>query len=150
VRLARAARPNAHLLQLSEMRLPLIAFIDVILFILMYFLLAGSIDAEERELAAAIGGGSPVAGDDGGFTPQVVDVALEGGVETCRIGLRRAVGREALAEVLRALPKEPGVVVRVSDDVSVAGAAAALQACRDAGFERIAYRPGRAVARPAP
>jgi hypothetical protein len=51
--------------------------------------------------------------------------------------------------VLRALPKEPGVVVRVSDGVSVAGAAAALQACRDAGFERIAYRPGR-TAPPAP
>ena len=49
MRLARAARPNAHLLQLSEMRLPLIAFIDVILFILMYFLLAGTIDAEAIE-----------------------------------------------------------------------------------------------------
>ena len=143
MRLARAARPNAHLLQLSEMRLPLIAFIDVILFILMYFLLAGSIDAEERELASAIGGGSPSAGDSGGFTPQVLVVALEGGAEVARIGARSARGREAIAEMLRGLPKEPGVVIRVADDVSVAGAAAAMQACRDAGFERVAYQPTR-------
>jgi hypothetical protein len=30
----------------------------------------------------------------------------------------------------------------VADDVPVEGAAAALQGCRDAGFERIAYQPG--------
>jgi biopolymer transport protein ExbD len=90
------------------MRLPLIAFIDVIL-----------------------------------FTPQVLVVALEGGAEVARIGARSARGREAIAEMLRGLPKEPGVVIRVADDVSVAGAAAAMQACRDAGFERVAYQPAR-------
>lgn len=146
MRVTAAARKDAHLLQLSEMRLPLIAFIDVILFILMYFLLAGSIDAEERELAAAIGSGSPVAGDSGGFTPQVLTVALEGGAEVARIGTRSARGRDAIAEMLRGLPKEPGIVLRAADDVSVAGVAAAMQACRDAGFERIAYQPGRASA----
>ena len=46
-----AARRNSGLLELAEMRLPLIALIDVILFLLMYFLLAGSLEAEERELA---------------------------------------------------------------------------------------------------
>ena len=44
--------------------------------------------------------------------------------------------------LVRALPKAPGIVVRVADDVPVEGAAAALQGCRDAGFERIAYQPG--------
>ena len=145
MRVTAAARKDAHLLQLSEMRLPLIAFIDVILFILMYFLLAGSIDAEERELAAAIGSGSPVAGDSGGFTPQVLALALEGGAEVARIGTRSARGRVAIAEMLRGLPKEPGIVLRASDDVSVAGVAAAMQACQDAGFERVAYQPGRAA-----
>ena len=146
MRVTAAARKDAHLLQLSEMRLPLIAFIDVILFILMYFLLAGSIDAEERELAAAIGSGSPVTGDSGGFTPQVLALALEGGAEVARIGTRSARGRVAIAEMLRGLPKEPGIVLRASDDVSVAGVAAAMQACQDAGFERVAYQPGRAAA----
>jgi hypothetical protein len=37
------------------------------------------------------------------------------------------------------------VTVRVADDVPVAAAAAAVQACRDAGFTRIAYQPPRAA-----
>ena len=40
------SRGRTGLLELSEMRLPLIALIDVILFLLMYFLLAGSMEAE--------------------------------------------------------------------------------------------------------
>jgi biopolymer transport protein ExbD len=146
VRLARAARPNAHLLQLSEMRLPLIAFIDVILFILMYFLLAGTIDAEERELPMAIGSGSPVAGEGGGFVPQVLDVVPAPGGEAYRLGSREMGSRDALVELLAALPKEPGITVRVDDRVSVSGAAAAVQACRDAGFARISWRPARRAA----
>ena len=136
------ARRNAGLLELSEMRLPLIALIDVILFLLMYFLLAGSLESEERELAATLGSGSPVSGESGGFTPQVLDVAWDGRRATFRIGARPPMGREAMVEVLKGLPVEPGIVLRVADAVPVADAAAALQACRDAGFARIAYQPG--------
>jgi biopolymer transport protein ExbD len=140
-----AARRNSGLLELSEMRLPLIALIDVILFLLMYFLLAGSLEAEERELAATLGSGSTVAGDSGGFTPQVIDVTWDGRRVAFRIGARPPMGRDAMAEILRGLPKEPGIVLRVSDAVPVADAAGALQACRDAGFTRIAYQPARAL-----
>jgi hypothetical protein len=49
--------------------------------------------------------------------------------------------REALTGVLRQLPKEAGVVVRVRGDAPVAAAAAAQQACKDAGFTRISYVP---------
>ena len=49
-----AAPRRGGLLELAEMRLPLIALIDVILFLLMYFLLAGSLEGEERELASRI------------------------------------------------------------------------------------------------
>jgi biopolymer transport protein ExbD len=136
-----AARRSSGLLELSEMRLPLIALIDVILFLLMYFLLAGSLESEERELAATLGSGSAVAGDSGGFTAQVVEVAWDGKRTVFRIGARPPMGRDAMVEVLRALPKEPGVVVRVSDAVPVSDAAGALQACRDAGFTRVAYQP---------
>jgi biopolymer transport protein ExbD len=135
------SRRRTGLLELSEMRLPLIALIDVILFLLMYFLLAGSMEAEERELAATLGSGRATAGDTGGFTPQVVDVTTANGETAFRIGTRILPGRTALRDALRLLPKEPGIVVRVADNVTVEGAAAALQACRDAGFTRIAYQP---------
>lgn len=138
------ARGTQGLLQLSEMRLPLIALIDVILFLLMYFLLAGSLEGEERELAAALAAGQQGQSQGSGFTPQVVEVTSAGGAVQYRIGVRTVGSRDALAEALRALPREPGVTVRVADDVPVAGAAAAVQACRDAGFTRIAYQPPRA------
>jgi biopolymer transport protein ExbD len=136
-----AARRRGGMLELAEMRLPLIALIDVILFLLMYFLLAGSLESEERELASRIGSGSAVAGESGGFTPQVVDVAIREGRVTFTLGARPPAGLASLAEAIRDLPKEPGIVVRMSGAVGVQDAAAALQACRDAGFTRIAYQP---------
>jgi hypothetical protein len=48
-----------------------------------------------------------------------------------------------MRELVAGLPKEPGLVVRVADDVPVSDAAGALQMCRDAGFGKIAYQPLR-------
>jgi hypothetical protein len=107
-------------------------------------------EAEERELAATLGSGRATAGDSGGFTPQVVDVTMSNGSTSYRIGTRTFAGRDALRDAIRPLPKEPGVVVRVADDVTVEGAASALQACRDAGFTRIAYQPSAASSQSAP
>jgi len=77
---------RSGLLDLAEMRLPLIALIDVILFLLMYFLLAGSLESEERELASALGSGTSVSGDSGGFTPQAIEVTVQGGTTVFRMG----------------------------------------------------------------
>jgi hypothetical protein len=49
----------------------------------------------------------------------------------------------SLTAILRELPKEPGVVVRVDEDELVQWAAAALQAARDAGFTRVSYVAGK-------
>ena len=136
-----AARRRGGMLELAEMRLPLIALIDVILFLLMYFLLAGSLESEERELAAAIGSGTARAADSGGLSAQVVDVLPEGGRPRYVLGARTARDAAELAAMAAALPKEPGIVVRVSDGVSVEDATAALEACRTAGFAKIAYQP---------
>jgi biopolymer transport protein ExbD len=137
-----AAPRRGGLLELAEMRLPLIALIDVILFLLMYFLLAGSLEGEERELASRIAAAGGSA-DASGFAPQVVEVALRDGRATFTIGARPPAGLASLADAVRGLPKEPGITVRVAGDVSVQDAAAALQACRDAGFGRIAYQAPR-------
>ena len=141
-----ASPKRSGLLELSEMRLPLIALIDVILFLLMYFLLAGSLESEERELASALGSGSTVTGESGGFTPQAIDVFMESGTVAFRLGSRPAMGRSAMQDLIAGLPKEPGVVLRVADDVPVNDTAAALQMCKDAGFAKIAYQPRRSAA----
>ena len=46
-----------------------------------------------------------------------------------------------LTQDLRQLPKDGGVFVRPSNEVPVSATAAALQACRDAGFDMVTYVP---------
>jgi biopolymer transport protein ExbD len=131
---------RAQMLEPSQMRLPLIALIDVILFLLMYFLFAGNLESEERELAAALAA-EQASASTSALAPQVVDVVRIGGSEVYRLGARIIESKGALAELISALPKEPGLVVRADDAVTVGAVAAATQAARDAGFDRITYQP---------
>ena len=131
---------RAHLLDPAEMRLPLIALIDVILFLLMYFLFAGNLESEERELAAALAAERATASSSA-LAPQVLEVVRLGGGEVYRLGARVIESKGALVELIAALPKEPGIVVRGDDGVSVGAIAAATQAAQDAGFDRITYQP---------
>ena len=132
----------------SGLRLPLIALIDVILFLLMYFMIAGSLDVEEAELRTAIraeqraGRGTPEVG------APIIDVAtVEGRVEF-RVGAHRRGTRDELAAVLKKLPTRSGAIIRVSAGTTVGAAAAAAQACADAGFEKISYLPGTRTSSP--
>ena len=85
------------------------------------------------------------------FLPQESPAAMSLSLVRSQIPLtRRDAVVDALRDAIRSLPKEPGVVVRVADDVTVEGAASALQACRDAGFTRIAYQPSAASSQSAP
>ena len=131
---------RAHLLDPAEMRLPLVALIDVILFLLMYFLFAGNLESEERELAAALAA-ERASASTSALVPQVVEVVRLGSAEAYRVGARVIETKSALAEVISSLPREPGLVVRAEDGVSVGAVAAATQAARDAGFDRITYQP---------
>lgn len=135
----------------AEIRLPLIALIDVILFLLMYFIFAGSLEAMEAELATAIRTErrSTLAAKD--LDIQYIDVVMEGGTGGAgrpefRIGSHRLYSREELVNILKDLPNSEGAVLRVDDDVPVAAAAAAAQACKDTGFTKVSYLPrGRRV-----
>lgn len=137
---------RAQMFDPAEMRLPLIALIDVILFLLMYFLLAGSLESEERELAAALAAERASAAAASALAPQIVDVVRVGDAEVFRLGARVVETRRDLADLIRALPVEPGIVIRGDDSASVAGVAAATQAAEDAGFTRITYQPRRRTA----
>ncbi len=127
----------------ASIRLPLIALIDVILFILLYFMLAGTLAAEEADLATALRTESAVGARAADLLPQTILVESVDGVARFRLGERVLPDRDALTEVLRQLPREMGVVVKVNGDVPVAAAAAAVQACKDAGFVKVSYVPGR-------
>jgi biopolymer transport protein ExbD len=124
------------------MRLQLIAMIDVVLFILLYFMLSSSFAADEKNLEAALGvEGRGAKGTS--LQPQVVQVELKDGAAVYVIGERVVKDRLALESVLRLLPKEQGVFVKVGGGVAVEAAAVALQAASDAGFRKISYVPAK-------
>lgn len=136
----RFAVRSRNLLGRHAMRLHLIAMIDVVLFILLYFMLSSSFAATETTLDAALG----VEGRGGkgsNLQPQVVMVEVKDGAAVFVIGERTVKDRAGLESVLKVLPKEQGVFVKVTGSVPVEAAAAALQAATDAGFKKISYVP---------
>lgn len=152
--------------------LPLVALLDVIFFMLFYFMAAGSLMAPEAELPATISAETSGPGAaNSNFTMQVLYVEPDKQSKTAtgaaggagggagngsgngaggqdrpwryRIGQRAMSGRAELEVVLRDLPKPPGLIIKASDDVSVEAVAAALEAARSSGFSKISYVAGQ-------
>jgi biopolymer transport protein ExbD len=123
-------------------RLPLAAFIDVTLFLLLYFMLASDFSKQESWIDASLAAeqrGAPA----GNLQPQVVTVGVSGETPVFRLGDLVLNDRAGLEGVLRRLPKDGGVFVKVPGEVPVWAAAMALQAARDAGFNKVSYVPMR-------
>lgn len=127
----------------AVLRLSLMAFIDVVLFLLLYFVMASSLTSPEGKLNSALAAErrGPGAGTSE-LTTQVLRVDVVNAKARFRIGGREMVERNTLINVLSALPKAPGIIVKVADDAPVAAAATALQACKDAGFTKVSYVAG--------
>lgn len=128
------------------MKLPLVALIDVVLFLLLYFLIAGTLASPESSLSATTTPDRKGGGRGNALTAQVLKVeptaAGTGGGVRFVIGARVSTDRAGLREVLSGLPKDAGIVVKVSDDVAIAAAATALQVARDVGFSKVSYVAG--------
>ncbi|HYF14454.1 MAG TPA: biopolymer transporter ExbD [Phycisphaerales bacterium] len=136
------SRRTRRRLDIAELRLPLVALIDVVLFLLFYFIIAGNLADEESELSSALQVQKAAAGASA-LHPQVLRVEpAEGGAVRYMLGDRDVRSRATLLNLLSALPKEPGVSIRVDGRVPVEAAAAAIQAARDAGFTKITYVAG--------
>lgn len=135
-------RPKARAARGPEtMRLQLVALIDVVLFILLYFMLATSFASEEGSLSAAMGSDKGGGRGKSNLQPQIVSVEMLGGQPVYRIGSRIAKDMPQLAALLKLLPKQDGVFIKVSGAVPVDSAASAIQAAKDAGFIKVSYVP---------
>ncbi len=125
-------------------RLPLVALIDVCLFLLLYFMIAGTYAGEEGSISSTLA--ADRAGGGGAGTTLAVQILKVQWVDEkaeYRLGARLMKDRATLLEVLKALPKEVGMVIKVADAAPVEAAAAAIQACKDAGFTKVTYVAGR-------
>lgn len=120
-------------------RIQNVALIDVVLFLLLYFISATELAPDESQLSAALRTDARGSGSSS-FTPQILTVSRG---PLYRIGDRTITTRDALATLARQLPKEAGVVIRVTDDADAGSVAEAIQVFHDAGFLRISYVPAR-------
>lgn len=123
-------------------KLPLVAFIDVVLFLLLYLVFASDLMPPEAHLASALRTSSG-QGRAANLLPQILYVEGAAGRVRYRLGDRVMETRGALQAVLGKLPRDAGLVVRVSNDVPVGAAAAAVSAAKQAGFGKISYVPGK-------
>lgn len=121
-------------------RLQVTSMIDVIFLLLIFFMATTTFSQPEAHLTPGLKE-QRATGRASDLEPQIVDVTREGDRDVFRLGARVLMDKASLVAALRELPTEPGVFVRVSDEVRVESAAAAVQACRDAGFEKVSYVP---------
>jgi biopolymer transport protein ExbD len=127
----------------ENVRLPLIALVDVVLFLLLYFIIAGTSGGNESQLSSTLATDRRGGGAGGALSSQVLRVEAVGGKIVYQMGSRVMKDRAELVGVVRLLPKEPGIVVKVANEAPVSAAATALQAVRDAGFTKVSYVAGR-------
>ncbi|GJM19876.1 MAG: hypothetical protein DHS20C14_20890 [Phycisphaeraceae bacterium] len=120
--------------------LPMTSMIDVVFLLLVFFLVTSSFALSEEHLSAAAK--SERKGQSSTeLTPQIIDVVRRDGRDLFLLGETATPSQDALTKLLRTLPKDPGVAVRVHDDATVQAAASALQAAENAGFTKRSYVP---------
>jgi len=115
--------------------------IDVIFLLLIYFLLSTSYSPPEAELVPSLQSQRVESGSAADLQPQIIEVDIFQGEPGFRIGGRILRTKEDLRALLEELPSEGGVFIEGADRVTVRWAAAAIQASRDAGFEKVTYVP---------
>ena len=92
-------------------RLPLVALIDVIFFILLYFIMVGNLSPEENNLESSLRTDKKAAADASNLVPQILNVDGVDGKAVYKLGERMMGDKASLTAVLQGLNKAGGVVV---------------------------------------
>ncbi len=126
---------------INRATLSLSSMIDVTFLLLIYFIVTTVLSKPEDQLnpALLIDQGSVV--EDSLMDPQIIYVQTKNLQLIYKLGSQQFSDRSALAEVLKVLPKEPGIIIKADDSVTVGFAVAAIQESRDAGFTKVTYVP---------
>jgi biopolymer transport protein ExbD len=120
----------------------LASMIDVSFLLLFYFMVATSMKDNETRLSTSLQTQSPSAtGTPSDFQTQNIEVGLVNAQPAYRLGAQVYKTKAELVSALSssAISRTAGVFVKVSNDVPVGFAVAAVQAARDAGFEQVTY-----------
>ncbi len=128
--------------QHNEARLNITPMIDVVFLLLIFFLTTTTFLDPESFLSPLIRT-SDESAQASYLQPQVIRVDRIEGALRYIVGEQQLRNQAELTAVIAALPKEPGIFVEVTSRVSVDHAVAAVQAARDAGFEKVTYVPAK-------
>ena len=118
--------------------------IDVTFLLLIYFMVTTVLEKQEDRLSPTIQTeNEDTSGESSDFQPQVVQVRRMEGEPAYQLGPSTYRQKAELQKALANLPKTAGVFIRVSNQVPVGFAVAAIQAARDAGFDQVTYVPAK-------
>ena len=134
MKIGEKSRRGAH----GPISLNMTSMIDATFLLLAYFIFTTVSGDQESQLMADVSA-SRVGTGASALSPQIVDVESDSGGAVFRIGSRNIRERKDLAAVLKQLPHDIGIVVRVHSGPDVAAVATAMQAAQDAGFEKVTY-----------
>ncbi len=132
---------NRRIERQRKIQLSMTSMIDVVFLLLIFFITTTSFVRTERDLDSAIRveSSSAAAAD---LQPTVVDVVRSGTGYVYRLGQRELDDPQELGQLLVQFDnKMEGAFVRVSDGAPFRMAAAAVQACKTAGFATVSYIP---------
>lgn len=126
-----------------KIELSMTSMIDIVFLLLIFFMTTASFVHTERNLDAAIKvrqrAGTQAASD---LEPAIVELAPTNAGFVYQLGGRDFTDQDELTEVLRQFDnKYEGAFVRVPDEAPFRMAAAAVQACKNAGFAPVSYVP---------
>ena len=104
---------------INKAALNLSSMIDVTFLLLIYFIVTTVFTPPENTLSPALKLEEGSASQEQDFEPQIVNVQLEGEVPTYVLGAQIMFTRNELSSVISKLPVEPGLIIRVHDNVPV-------------------------------
>ena len=126
----------------SEVELSMTSMIDVVFLLLIFFMTTASFVNTERNLDSGIKVEKKSSRATSDLEPAIVEVLRSGERFVFRLGSREFSATSELIDVLRQFDnKHDGAFVRVSDEAPFRMAAAAVQACRHAGYAIVSYVP---------
>lgn len=127
--------------QISKGTLNLSSMIDVTFLLLIYFIVTTVFTPSESMLSPALRLEEGAASQAQDFEPQIVTLEMQGMYPVYVLGGQVLSTRIEFANTISKLPIEPGLIIRVQNDVPVGFALTAVQEARNVGFERVTYVP---------
>lgn len=127
--------------RINKTALNLSSMIDVTFLLLIYFIVTTVFTPPEDILSPALKVEEGTSSQEQDLEPQIVTVTIHDSLPAYLIGEQVIRNRNQFASIITQLPREPGIIIRVEDDVPVGFAVSAIQESRNAGFERVTYVP---------